>query len=351
MRVANSHRFFDAHLDLAYLAVNGRAMLAETDACGGPHLPASCTLPALAAGGVRGCLGTVFTEAGGVCRAGYPVGDVEAAHAAGAAQLEVYGRWAREGHIRLAGVSAGAAGAGNGGGAALAAGVLVECADPIRSPDELEWWRDRGVVAIGLAWARGSRYAAGNAEPSCSSDFGLTDLGLEMVRRMDALGIVHDLSHLSQRASDELLSRTDRPVVATHSNCRALLDGHAQRHLTDDTIREIARRGGIIGLNLFAPFVRHDLGEGERPSISEAVRHTEHVCEILGHRRSVGLGSDLDGGFSARQLPVGIESAHDLWKIAQTLASRGWSEEEVEGFTWGNWARFWRSAGVEFDAA
>jgi membrane dipeptidase len=343
--VSPTPRFFDAHLDLAYLAVNGRDMLGEVDTCGGPHLPAACTLAALVAGGVRACLGTVFTEAGGACRAGYPVDDVERAHAAGAAQIEVYSQWAREGRIRLVGGRASAARR-----SVMDVGVLVECADPIRSPDELEWWRDRGVVAIGLAWARGSRYAAGNSEPSCSSSFGLTDLGRSMVRRMDDLGIVHDLSHLSQRAGDELLSRTDRPVVATHSNCRELLDRKAQRHLSDDTIREIGRRGGVVGLNLFAPFVRHDLGEGARPSISEAVRHVEHICEVMGHRRGVGLGSDLDGGFSAHQLPVGIETARDLWKITQTLSARGWSGDEVAAFAWDNWARFWGSAGVEFDA-
>jgi membrane dipeptidase len=337
--------FFDAHLDLAYLAVNGRDMLADLATCGGPHLPASVTLPALAEGNVRACLATIFTEAGGPCRAGYAPTDVEKAHAAGAAQLEVYRSWAGQGHIHLV------------GGASrkpldskLRVGILVECADPIRSPDELAWWHDRGVIAIGLAWARGSRYAAGNAEPSCSSDHGLTDPGRELVRAMDALRITHDLSHLSQRATDELLSITDRPVVATHSNCRALLDGHAQRHLTDDVIREIGRRagGGVIGLNLFAPFVRHDLPEAERPTISESVRHIERICKVQGHRRGVGLGSDLDGGFSAHRLPVGIEAPRDFRKITQTLASRGWSDAEIEGFAWRNWSDFWTRQQIDF---
>jgi membrane dipeptidase len=204
------------------------------------------------------------------------------------------------------------------------------------------------VVAVGMAWARGSRYASGNAEPSCSSDFGLTGLGRAMVPAMDALGIVHDLSHLSQRASDELLGLSAAAVVATHSNCRALLGGQSQRHLADETIREIGRRGGVIGLNLFAPFVHHELGEGERPSISDAVRHVEHICAVMGHRGGVGLGSDFDGGFSAERLPAGIDRPADLWKITHTLWQRGWSDAEVEGFAWGNWARFWAARGLMF---
>lgn len=339
--------FFDAHLDLAYLAVNGRDMMAQLHDCGGPHLPAACTFPALAAGGVRACLGTIFTEAGGTCAAGYIAGDPESAHAAGARQMDVYHAWGRDRLIGLCGVQV-QGGADAAGEDALRMGILVECADPIRSPDELAWWRDRGVVAVGLAWARGSRYAAGNAEPSCSSDFGLTDLGRAMVREMDALGIVHDLSHLSQRATDELLELTDTTIVATHSNCRTLLDGQSQRHLSDETIREIARRGGVIGANLFAPFVRSDLGDGERPSIADAVRHIEHICEVMGHRRGVGLGSDLDGGFSAERLPVGIDSPADFPKITQSLAARGWSPGETDAFAWGNWTSFWRKAGVDF---
>ena len=72
---------------------------------------------------------------------------------------------------------------------------------------------------------------------------------------MDALGVVHDLSHLSDVSMDQLLELTDRPVIASHSNCRALLPGDDMRHLRDESIREIARRGGVIGLNLCRNFI------------------------------------------------------------------------------------------------
>ncbi|MCA9310950.1 MAG: dipeptidase [Phycisphaerales bacterium] len=223
-------------------------------------------------------------------------------------------------------------------------GILMENADPIRSPDEMAWWQERGVVAVGLTWGRSSRYATGNAVDDDNRE-GLSDLGREMVRVMDDLGVVHDLSHLSQAATEELLTLTDARVMASHTNCRALLGGVNQRHLTDEAIIEIARRGGIIGLNLARNFIRHTLEGRERPSVDEAIRHVERVCFLTGHKRAVGLGSDMDGGFSALDMCEGIECPADLVRLAEALSQRGWSDEEVKGFMWGNWMRFWAESG------
>ncbi len=359
--------WFDAHLDLAYLAVNGRDMLAPLNRDARPHPPAAVTLPALADGNVRFILATIFTEAGGKGPEGYPAGDAERAHRVGRAQLEVYEAWRDRAHIALGfraalrpdpGVGEIRAGLGASEVVAppierlvareprspsLRAGILVECADPIGGPDELPWWVERGVVAVGLTWARGSRYAAGNAEPSCSSGVGLTDLGRDMVRRMDDLGVVHDASHLSDRALDGLFSLTDRPVIASHSNSRTLMGDGDQRHLTDAAIREIGRRGGVVGLNLARNFIRPGIRREDpqdRPSIDDAVRHVEHAAEIMGHRRGVGLGSDLDGGLTASDLPAGIEAPSDFIKIADALSARGWPDADTEAFAWKNWARF-----------
>src|SRR5438128_424675 len=93
--------WFDAHLDLAYLAVCGRDMTAAPEVAGGPDLPGCVTLPSLAAGNVRACLGTVFTELGGKNPASYPEGDATAAHRAGLAQIATYQSWAERGHVSL----------------------------------------------------------------------------------------------------------------------------------------------------------------------------------------------------------------------------------------------------------
>jgi membrane dipeptidase len=359
--------WFDAHLDLAYLAVSGRDMLAPLDPSTGPHPPAAVTLPSLREGRVRFALATIFTEPDGTGREGYPPGDIERAHLAGRAQLEAYLTWRDLGTIALdlrqvLRIDAGVGDVRGGMGVAeviphglerriarlarpphgpgLHAGILVENADPIRSPDDLPWWRERGVVAIGMAWAKSSRYAGGN-----SSDVGLSAAGRELVRGIDELGIVHDVSHLSDRALGELLETSDRTVIASHSNCRALFagtpEGSNQRHLTDATIAEIGRRGGVIGLNLYSRFLAPGLAEDGRATVADCVRHIEHIAGVMGHRRGVGLGSDMDGGFSANRLPIGINRPGDLSLLIRALANTGWVDHDTAGFAWRNWAEFW----------
>lgn len=354
--------WFDAHLDLACLAVCGRDMTAPLDPTMEPWSPASVTLSSLAEGRVRFVLGTIFLEADGTGPEGYPAGDAETAYRRARAQLEAYLTWRDRGllAIDLPGVLRSPPGVGairGGMGVAevvpipladrlaqippkppLHLGILIEGADPIRTPDELGWWKSQGVVAVGMAWAKPSRYAGGN-----TTEIGVTDLGRALVREIDRLGMVHDASHLSDRALADLFSLTDRRIMASHSNSRALLaDPANQRHLTDDAIREITRRGGVIGLNLFSRFLSPNVTENEgRATLDDCVRHVEHVCEIAGDRRHVGLGSDMDGGFSAARLPRGINTPSGLVKLADALASRGWSDEEIRGFAWENWARFW----------
>jgi membrane dipeptidase len=334
--------WFDAHLDLAYLAECGRSMTSDPVAAppfpdSEPHPPAGVTLPSLVAGRVGTCLGTIFTEAidgGGNAKYGtiaYPAGDAEAAHRAGVAQLARYEQWREMGLIRYL---------RDPNPAPITVGILIECADPVRSPDELPWWVERGVVAIGMAWWKSSRYAGGNG-----TDGGLTAMGRDLAAAMDELGVVHDLSHLSQRATDELLAATDKPVIASHSNCRSLIDGDNARHLSDETIVEIGRRGGVIGLNLCAPFLAQagDAGgpeKGAHATIDDCVRHVEHICALQGTRAGVGLGSDMDGGFSTDHLPAGIRTPANLDLITDALAANGWTIADLNGFRTGNWSRF-----------
>src|SRR5262249_9496495 len=158
------------------------------------------------------------------------------------------------------------------------------------------------------AWAAGTRYASGNGPSSglpasAKREYaGLSSDGLELVKAMDACGIIHDASHLSDAAFDQLMTHARGPVIASHSNCRALLDDR-QRHLRDDQIAAIGDREGVIGLNLYTKF----LALGRRATIDDCIRHVEHVTDIMGHRRGVALGSDMDGGFGRSALPVGLD--------------------------------------------
>jgi membrane dipeptidase len=348
--------WFDAHLDLAYLAENGRDMHADLRTCRGRYQPPSITLPSMIEGGMKHCLATIFTEGVDPRKEDqetgaftYPFGDADAAYRAGMRQLLLYNAWRDAGVIRQMPrrghdpIEMKAECPLEGG--PINMGILVECADPITDPDELEMWVERGVVAIGMAWWHQSRYAGGNGTDHTRSGNGLTDLGRALVEKMDQLDVVHDLSHLSQRSVDELLSMTDRPVIASHSNCRALMgDPNAlpnQRHQTDETIAEIANRGGVIGINLLSAFLEPGLRDKGRAKMDWIVRHIEHICEITGGTEFVGLGSDMDGGFGADELPEGINTPSDLQLIGSALRDHGWSDTDIARFTHNNWLRFW----------
>lgn len=330
----------DGHLDLAYLAVNGRDVR-EPDV--DPAI-GCVTLPSLRKGGVQWMFATIFTELGidGADRAHRYVdhADREGAHRAGMRQIECYQQLHRESAISIV-----RSAADLDHGATPRALILMEGADPIRSPDEVVLWHAMGLRMVGMAWAAGSRYAGGNGPPPPTPvpahhrTGPLSNEGRDLVRALDEFGIIHDASHLSDAAFDDLMQLARGPIVATHSNCRALMNDW-QRHLRDDQIIAIAQRGGIIGLNLFGKF----LATGRRATIDDCIAHIEHIAEVTGRRDVVALGSDMDGGFGPGDLPVGLDHPTKLHALADALRARSWSDSEIAGFTHGNWLRVMRTA-------
>ncbi len=323
--------WIDGHLDLAYLAVSGRNLKAPF-----PDPQAGCvSLPALRSAAFDVVAATIFTapaSTGEHGAAAYRDGDAAAAEAVGLRQLDIYKRLESEGEISIvrkrADLDAGPA------RASPRAVLLMEGADPIRAPRDVERWHAGGLRMVGMAWAMGTRYAGGNHRSGP-----LTALGRELVAALDDFGIIHDASHLSDEALDGLLETASGPIVATHSNCRALT-AEDQRHLRDDQIREIGRRGGIVGLNLFTRF----LVRGRRARIADCVAHLERMTAIMGHRRGVGLGSDMDGGFTPAELPEGLEHPASLEALAEALRAAGWPDQDIDAFRHANWRRFLRQA-------
>ncbi len=331
---ATTNSWFDGHLDLACMALEGRDLRVPLVEAVGPPQPPSITLASLREGAVSRFLATLYTGLGTDGPCGYATIDSDAAHDAARAQHRVYSSLAETGALRLARSSCEIESPQDGAVAIL----LMEGADPIRTPDEAEWWFDRGVRVVGLTWARGTRYAGGNAAPGP-----LTPAGRVLVRVLDQLGVIHDLSHLADEAAWQLLDLARRPVIASHSNCRALALGHSQRNLPDDLIRAIGERGGVIGLNLFSLFLSPQ-GEKRRATIEETISHVERIVELTGRNDVVALGSDMDGGFGADRLPEGINSPRDLPRLTEALQARGWSEDQVKGFQFENWMRFLRQS-------
>jgi microsomal dipeptidase-like Zn-dependent dipeptidase len=212
--------------------------------------------------------------------------------------------------------------------------LLMEGLELLDTPNELQTWFERGVRLAGITWNGSNRYASG-----CFSDAkGLTPLGLRLLGEFERLGMILDLAHLCDAGIADVFQRYHGPLCSTHSNARAVC-AH-ERNLTDPQAQEVARRGGVIGLNLLAHFVQPGYRTGDpQPPLETALRHVEHLAALCGNEH-VGIGSDLDGGLTPDNTPLGIDRAEDLPRLGQGLAARGWSSAAVQGFNGGNWWRF-----------
>ncbi len=319
--------WIDGHLDLAYISqVSGD--LSHDTGTGGPR---SVSLGRLARGGVGIVAATLFVDPSPDAQ-GHPWGyaghdDWEGANRAALAQLAIYERLEASGIARIVRTDGDLDDASR-----LRLVVLMEGSDPIRDADDVARWHTLGVRMVGLSWAMGSRFSGGNARSGP-----LTADGRAVVAALDAHGIIHDASHLSDESLDSVLAATNRMVVASHSNARALMRSKP-RHISDEAAREIARRGGVVGLNLFGRF----LADGRTATIEDALSHVDHIAHAAGTRAVSALGSDLDGGFGPDAVPEGIRHPDEYEMLAAGLAARGWSPLDVEGFAGQNWLRVLR---------
>lgn len=154
---------------------------------------------------------------------------------------------------------------------------------------------------------------------------GLSPFGKEVVAHMNRIGMLVDVSHVSDASFHDVLEYSSRPVVATHSCCRALA-GHP-RNLTDSMIRDLASQGGVIQVNFYPYFLDSSyVAGGNRPSYKRIVDHVDHVVDIAGIDH-VGLGSDFDG---IEVTPEGMENMGMYPKIFDEMLSRGYSETDIE---------------------
>ena len=213
-----------------------------------------------------------------------------------------------------------------GGDCPLALLHLMEGADPIDSPEELGWWVERGVRIVGPAWNTGNQYCGGVADRA-----GLSDLGRDLFREMRARQVIPDVSHLTPEAFDSVAAMDDGLLIASHSNAKAVCDH--RRNLSDDQLRLVAARGGVVGTVLYRPFV-----SAGRATVEDIVRHVDHMASVMGVDH-IGLGSDLDGGFDTKDTPEGIDSVADLGMIGDALLARGYERSDVTKIMGGNWLR------------
>ena len=176
-----------------------------------------------------------------------------------------------------------------------------------------------GVRTAMLTWNEANALAAGAGAP----DTGLTELGRKAVHRMERLGMVPDVSHLGERSFWDLLRVMEGPVIASHSNCRALCD--VRRNLTDDQLRAIRDRGGVVGLNSYHGFVHADRTQ---QTVETLARHAAHMVDVMGVEH-VGCGFDFCHFMGPGNESVqGLENAEQIGNLFDWLERMGMTERE-----------------------
>ena len=185
-----------------------------------------------------------------------------------------------------------------------------------------------GVRIVTLTWNYGNALGG-----SCITEDGLTPQGRQFVKDANEKGVLLDLSHGSDALFYDVLSLTSAPVLASHSNSRAVCPH--RRNLTDEQFLMLVKNGGAAGINLYSEFVG-----GKKCDISSLIKHIDHFFS-LGGEDHVALGTDFDG---CESLPEGIASVADMPRLAEALSEAGYSDEQIDKIFYKNLLRVFREA-------
>ena len=224
--------------------------------------------------------------------------------------------------------------------------LSLEGADSIIDIDYLERAFKSGLRAIGPAHYGPGRYANGT-----DSTGKMGQQGLALLKEMERLGIILDATHLCDDAFWQALDNFGGSIWASHNNCRSLVDHN--RQFSDEMIKALVERGAVIGLALDAwmmvpGWVRFKSQPRKMNcNLEKMIDHIDHICQLAGNTKHVGIGSDLDGAFGREQCPYDLETITDLQKVPALMAKRGYLNEDIENLMHGNWLRFlkntWKS--------
>lgn len=221
--------------------------------------------------------------------------------------------------------------------------LSLEGADSIVEPRLLERSYRQGLRIVGPAHYGPGTYAMGTHTTG-----GLGPRGRELLKEMDALGMILDVTHLSDACFWEALDAFQGPVWASHSNSRALVPD--QRQFSDDQLSALVERGAVIGTAfdawMLVPGWKRGVSHPDTTDVrlEHVVEHIDHLCQLAGNVRHAMLGTDLDGGFGREQSPSDLDTIADLQKLPGLLRQRGYSPSDVEQIMHGNCTDFLRRA-------
>jgi membrane dipeptidase len=224
--------------------------------------------------------------------------------------------------------------------------LSLEGADSLVDAGYLERAFQYGLRAIGPAHYGPGRYANGTDATGT-----MNAAGLSLLKKMEALDIILDATHLCDDAFWQSMDYFKGHVWASHNNCRALVNHN--RQFSDEMIKVLIEREAVIGAAMDAWMIVPDWVRGiSTPqnmdcNLKKLIDHVDHICQIAGNALHVGIGSDLDGAFGKEQSPFDIETIADIQKIPSLFKERGYSNQDVENLMYGNWLRFLKNAWIK----
>lgn len=219
--------------------------------------------------------------------------------------------------------------------------LSLEGADSIITMRHLEKAYEYGLRAIGPA-----HYGPGTYAQGTDSTGGIGARGRELLKEMENLGIILDVTHLCDESFREALDTFHGPVWASHNNCRVFVPHN--RQFSDEQITELAQRDAVIGVALDAWMMVPGWIRGKSDSRSLGVslklmiNNIDHICQLTGNSLHAGIGSDLDGAFGIEQCPYDLNTISDLQKIPGMLSEIGYTVEDIHNVLSDNWIRFLR---------
>jgi len=216
--------------------------------------------------------------------------------------------------------------------------LSLEGADSLINLSYLEKAYNYGLRALGPAHYGPGRYANGTGMTGP-----LGEAGFELLREMDRLNIILDVTHLTDEAFWQAMDFFKGTIWASHHNCRSLINH--QRQLDDGQIKALIERGAVIGGALDTWMMCNNWIRGTSDPLKEGIDlekiidHYDHICQMAGNSQHIAIGSDLDGMFGKEQSPHDLETIADLQNLRPSLEKRGYSGQDIKNIFHGNWLR------------
>ena len=200
------------------------------------------------------------------------------------------------------------------------------------------------AYAYGLRALGPAHYGPGRYAPGTSLEGPLTKAGVELLKEMDKLSMILDITHLTDEGFTQSMNIYKGPVWASHHNCRSLVP--YQRQLTDEQILILIEREAVIGGVLDAWMLVPNWIRGvstpqeKNVTLDTLIDHYDHICQLAGNSRHIAIGSDLDGMYGTEQSPADMDTIADLQSLEGLLKKRGYSDEDIDNIFYKNWLRF-----------